>query len=454
MADREDEQTITLPLVEERLHVDRRTVVTGRVRIRTEIEEYSARVEETLSRENVDVERVPVGRYVEAIPDVRQDGDVLVYPVVEEVIVKRLFLREEVRITCRRVSEPFESVVTLRRQNAVVERIPVGNQPLNPERSAQGDHMSDRTITAMYDTKDAAERAKDQLKAAGVSGVDIHNQDAGGSMTGAANEAGHATKGFFDKVANFFGGHEDTHAYAEGVRRGHFLLTAKVSESEADRAVQILDGSGAIDFDQAQTAWRGEGWTGGMSDDKVGREGYTAALDADTRGTAGVQPLSTGAQTQPQTTATAGYAERDLTNRTDDGTIQLVEERLAVGKREVERGGVRVRSYIVETPVQEQVNLREERVTLERHPVDRPVTNADALLQERNIELTETAEEAVVAKNAVVTEELTLRKDVTERTQEINDTVRRTEVEVEDVRPTEKLAGSTSTVQPTTTTPR
>lgn len=454
MADRDDEQTIVLPLVEERLRVDRRTVVTGRVRVRTEVEEHSARVEETLSRENVEIERVPVGRYVDAVPDVRQDGDVLVYPVVEEVIVKRLFLREEVRITCRRVSEPFESVVTLRRQKAVVERIPIGNQPLNPEQSAQGDSMSDRTITAMYDTKDAAEAAKTQLKSAGVDQVDIHNQDAGGSMTGAVNEAGQATKGFFDKVADFFGGHEDTHAYAEGVRRGHFLLTAKVDESEADRAIQILDGSGAIDFDKAQTAWRGEGWTGGMSDDKVGREGYTAAIDADTRGTAGVVPLSTGAQTQPQTAtmATTGRTDRDLADRTDDGTIQLVEERLAVGKREVERGGVRVRSYVVETPVHEQVSLREERVTLERTPVDRPVTNADALLQERNIELTETAEEAVVAKNAVVTEELTLRKDVTERTQEINDTVRRTEVEVDDVRSTEKLAGSTST--PATNTPR
>src|SRR5919199_3289766 len=112
--------------------------------------------------------------------------------------------------------------------------------------------------------------------------------------------------------------------------------------------------------------------------------------------------------------------------------IPVVEERLNVGKREVERGGVRVRSYVVEQPVQEQVNLREERVTVERRPVNQPVAGDPShLLQEREIEVTETAERPVVNKEAVVREEVAIRKEAEERTETVQDTVRRTEVKVD-----------------------
>ena len=117
--------------------------------------------------------------------------------------------------------------------------------------------------------------------------------------------------------------------------------------------------------------------------------------------------------------------------------ISVVEETLAVGKRAVSRGGVRVRSYIVETPVSEQVSLHEEHVSVERR---RPVTGgtvpADAF-RERTIEMTETAEEAVVGKTARVVEEVVVGKTATDRTETVSDTVRRTEVEVDDVVGTE-----------------
>ena len=114
--------------------------------------------------------------------------------------------------------------------------------------------------------------------------------------------------------------------------------------------------------------------------------------------------------------------------------IPVVEERLSVGKRETAHGRVRVRSYVVETPVQEQVALRQERVSIERNPVDRPIAAGDDAFRERTIEATETAEEAVVAKEARVTEEVVVRKQSEERTETVSDTVRRTEVEVEDER--------------------
>ena len=119
---------------------------------------------------------------------------------------------------------------------------------------------------------------------------------------------------------------------------------------------------------------------------------------------------------------------------TGGNTVQLAEDQLRVGKREVGGGRVRVRSYVVERPVEEQVNLRQERVEVERRPVDREVSPGDAPFQERTIEATERGEEAVVDKQARVVEEVGLRKDVDTRTETVRDTVRKTEVEVEDER--------------------
>jgi len=110
----------------------------------------------------------------------------------------------------------------------------------------------------------------------------------------------------------------------------------------------------------------------------------------------------------------------------------VVEEELQVGKREVQRGGVRVYTHVTETPVEETVRLHEEHVNVERRPVDRPLTAADtAAFKEESIELRETAEEAIISKQARVVEEVVVGKTATDRTETVRDTVRRTDVEVE-----------------------
>ncbi len=116
-----------------------------------------------------------------------------------------------------------------------------------------------------------------------------------------------------------------------------------------------------------------------------------------------------------------------------DVAIPIVEEELSVGKRTVDAGGVRVYRRVVEIPVEESVNLREEHVNVDRRFVDRPATDADLAFGDRTIELTETAEEAVVGKSARVVEEVVVGKSATEHTETISDTVRRTEVDVEEV---------------------
>lgn len=123
-------------------------------------------------------------------------------------------------------------------------------------------------------------------------------------------------------------------------------------------------------------------------------------------------------------------------------SIPIVEEEMQVGKRTVDAGGVRVYRRIVEIPVEESVTLREEHVSVTRQAVDRPVTNSDLLLQgDHVIELSETAEEVVVGKSARVVEEVLVGKEMTERIERIQDTVRRTEIEVEEIAP---AAGASS----------
>lgn len=121
--------------------------------------------------------------------------------------------------------------------------------------------------------------------------------------------------------------------------------------------------------------------------------------------------------------------------------VPVVEEELQVSKREVQHGGVHVYSYVTERPVQESVRLREEQVTVERRPVDRPVAPGEpGLFQEGTFEVRQRAEEAVVAKEARIVEEVVVSKNVAEHTETIRDTLRRNEVIVEDL--TDKLAES------------
>jgi uncharacterized protein (TIGR02271 family) len=116
----------------------------------------------------------------------------------------------------------------------------------------------------------------------------------------------------------------------------------------------------------------------------------------------------------------------------ESGTIPVVEEQLEVGKRQVDLGTVNVKSHVVETPVDESVTLREEHAAIERRPVDRPASAADLdAFKEETIEVRETAEKAVISKTARVVEEVVIGKTTTSTTQEINDSLRKTVVEVE-----------------------
>jgi len=114
--------------------------------------------------------------------------------------------------------------------------------------------------------------------------------------------------------------------------------------------------------------------------------------------------------------------------------VPVAQEEITVGKREVSAGGIRVSTHVIEQPFAEEISLREEHIAVQRNAVDRPVANADDAFRERSFEVTATAEEAVVAKRAHVVEEVIVRKDVGTRTETIRDTVRKTDVRVEQLR--------------------
>ena len=125
MATKLDDHRVTVPVVEERAVVRKRKKVTGAVRVRTLVHRHEEVVDRPLAVETVEVEREPLDRWVEAPVPVRQEGDTTVVTLHEEVVVveKRLRATEEVRITRRTSTRHAEERVTLRREEAVVERL-------------------------------------------------------------------------------------------------------------------------------------------------------------------------------------------------------------------------------------------------------------------------------------------------------------------------------------------
>jgi uncharacterized protein (TIGR02271 family) len=130
---------VTVPVTEEQLEIHREIVDTGHtLRLRKQVEQFNVAFDEHLSREHIEAERHPIGRVVEAIPPVRNEGDVIIVSVVEERLVtkKELVLVEEIRLTLRREATRVQGEIPLRRERVVIERLdPATNQwrPEGPE---------------------------------------------------------------------------------------------------------------------------------------------------------------------------------------------------------------------------------------------------------------------------------------------------------------------------------
>ena len=271
------------------------------------------------------------------------------------------------------------------------------------------------TVIGIFDSRSEAREAMSELVQKGFIEQDIDISEGRTNDTvqssAAANTSGTTTdEGIGDSIGNFFSNlFSDNEAQARNytniAREADAILTVRADSRErAQEAAAIFDDHGAIDVDDRSSQYQ---------------PNYS-----ETSGSARAANLTGSTETRMAT-------DRATTGET---VIPVVEEELQVGKRTVETGGVRVRSRVIEKPVEEHLRLREEHVVVNRRPVNRAVTDADMQnFREGDIEITERAEQAVVSKQARVVEEIEVGKQVEERDQVINDTVRRTDVDVEEI---------------------
>jgi uncharacterized protein (TIGR02271 family) len=254
--------------------------------------------------------------------------------------------------------------------------------------------MEYQTVIAAYDRAGEAQRAVDALIEGDFSRDQVRLGTADDLRSEVGRESGSSThRSLGQKIAHFFGlDDEHTATYSEAMRRGNSVVVVDArSEEEAQRATDILDRFDPIDIDQRVSEWEATGWR-------------RPAMD-----------------TEP--------APRSA----EHSTIPVVEEQLQVGTRVVQSGGVRIFSRVREIPVEERVALREERATVTRRPTDRPVTEADRPFEDKSFEVLESREEPVVAKSARVVEEVVVGKETRRREERVRDSVRKTEVDVQQV---------------------
>lgn len=375
----------SVPVLEEQVHVGSHEVATGRVVLSKKVEERNELVSVPLASENYRIERVPLNLAVDAPPAVRRVGDTTIIPVIEEVAVvkKQLVLREELHITRLRTEVRQPQRVTLKRERVDVTRVPVQHSDKHDEINDSGEVLMAKTIVGLFDDQQKAQIVIRELANAGFMQSDIHcialngGTAAGSDVAGMLMRAGVPT--------------EEVRHYSSEVENGKSVLVIKASDQTVQPAVTVLERYGAKDLDQ-----RGGAGTSGLS----GNE-------------------------------TSGLSKADAGSTTT--SIPVVEEELKIGKRQITAGGVRIYTRVSEHPIEEDVSLRKEHVEVERRPTNRPATEQDLrAFKEGTVEVTATAEEPVISKEAKVVEEVVVSKDVTQENQTIRDTVRRTEVNVDD----------------------
>jgi uncharacterized protein (TIGR02271 family) len=240
-----------------------------------------------------------------------------------------------------------------------------------------------KSVVGLFESTRDAQGAMQELERAGFDGSNI-------------SFVQQASSGLDQSLVGAGIPEHDASIYAEGIQQGGALIILQaLPNADATRAAEILDRYNVVDIDA--------------------RRGHTHQATSD----------------RTTTRTGSGY-----TNQYDgsEAKIPIIQEELHVGKREVEGGGVRVNTRVEEAPVSEQVTVRDEQINVHRKPVDRAVTDADlSAVDQGSFEMREHDEEVVVDKQARVVEEVHIRKDVQERSQQIQDTVRRTDVDVEEV---------------------
>jgi stress response protein YsnF len=199
--------------------------------------------------------------------------------------------------------------------------------------------------------------------------------------------------------------------YVSGVKHGETLESLTVDDRDSDRVLAVMRRRSAAPAPAGQAL--------PQQQQQRQEEASAAALAA-------------SAPAAPKK-KTNGHA-LEMDDRDEERVIPIIREEMKVGRRTVERGGVRVSTHVVERPVSEQVHLRETHVDIERRAVDRPLRADEKGFVDDTVEMVEMADEPVVSKQSRVVEEVVVRKHVEDRTATISDQIRSTEIEFSKLR--------------------
>jgi stress response protein YsnF len=267
--------------------------------------------------------------------------------------------------------------------------------------------MYTHNVVAFFPTLASAENARSRLVEAGIdqSAMRLSNQGAASSTTGTSTQSDD-DKGFFEWL---FGSDDEVpeyerNWYSGNLSEGRAALSVRLnSDAQRSRIEEILESEGALEVDRDDDGASMGGVTGGTLD-------------------------RSGSMSSAQTSGAMASGQRST--GTEEEVIPVVKEELAVGKRQHETRR-RIRTHVIERPVTEQVQLRDETVIVERRPATGANTAGVSGLHEREYEIIERHEEPIVEKRARADEEVVVRKDVRDRTETVDDTVRETQVDVE-----------------------
>jgi uncharacterized protein (TIGR02271 family) len=256
--------------------------------------------------------------------------------------------------------------------------------------------MNEEIIVAVYDTEADADAAVRDLETAHVPPEAISRHAGTGSAPGGAVSNANSGRGhaFWSSLLGGEPDH-DTAVYDRSLESGSSVVTVRVPGEHVDGVTRILERHDPIDIDERAASF---------------------GLDAN--------------RTTPPTAGAPVTHEAALHNGGEE-VIPLSEEQLTIGKRLVNRGTTHIHRFVVETPVEENVPLHSERVSIDRRPASAGARVDDADFTDRTIEVAETDEEAVVGKTARVKEEVVVHKEATDRIETVRDTVRRQDVEIE-----------------------
>ncbi len=331
--------------------------------------------------------------------------------------------------------------------------------------------MDGHNIVAVYNSRDIAERARDRLIGIGIPASDIRMSVAEPDIVGEVGATRRHEPGFWDWLFGRDVPEDDRSWYQSNLREGRTALSVFVVDAQHEQQVSnVLEEYDPIEFPEAEAAGyeRRNRYAEPLDSEgrpiarpatppletvnppvpeplspgvehRAGDRGLGSPETWSRRGTlssiepaAGAPIATTRVAGQPDVSAASEYeAEQAGIETGTEQVIPIVKEELNVGKRASERR-YRIRTYIVETPVEKDVTLRDERVVVEHRPVTGAAGLHAEMPSEREYEVIERHEEPVVEKRARNVEEVVVRRDVDERTEKLRDTVRQTHVDVED----------------------